>query len=98
MQVVVWSGSLCMQKRQIVVLPLVMNACVSSIAPLGKGSVRIAFPSLELLLNPGFFSFAPTNNQATGCISIYPWKPWEYFGNLETIMKNVPYKNEWWTR
>lgn len=49
------SESLCMQKRKMFVLPLLVTACVNSIAPLGKGPVRVAFPLFDLVLNPGFF-------------------------------------------
>lgn len=59
-----------MQKRKMVVLPLMVTACVNSIASLGKGPVRVTFPLFELVLKPGFFSLMLTNNQATDCISI----------------------------
>lgn len=49
------SGSLCMQKKKMVVLPLMVTACVNSIALLGKGPVRVAFPLFELVLNPDIF-------------------------------------------
>lgn len=54
------SGSLCMQKRKMFVLPLLVTACVDSIAPFGKGPVRVVFPSFNLILNAGFFHLCLT--------------------------------------
>lgn len=73
-----------MQKRKMAVLPLVVNARVNSIAPLGKGPVRIALPLFELVLNPGFIHLClPAIRLLTGSVYILrnhrsisvTWKP-----------------------
>lgn len=87
-----------MEKRKMVVLPLVVNACGKFHSTTWKMTSKNCFSIIWACLKPRLFSFMPTGNQAADCISIYPQKPWGYFSNPETIVKSVTYKHEWWTR